>query len=180
MSFFHWGAQNWTQHSGSITLTQTMGEGLPSSSCWQCSSQGNSGCHDVVGYLCKRTLLVHGQLLVHQDLHVFLCKAAFHLVSPKEHWWPPNTSADPCISYVELHEVLVFSFFLACRCLSEWWHNYLAYQLLFPILYHLQIYSVYTVSHAGGGKKKFKKNPYCYKVKRVACLYQKESWTLSF
>ena len=78
-------------------ISQPAGNGLPN------AAQG------AVGFVCfKGTLLVCAQLLVHQDLQVLLCQAAFQTVGPQHILVPevvPPQGQGFALLLAELHEV---------------------------------------------------------------------------
>lgn len=71
-----WGAQDQTQQSWCVSPVLSGGDHPP----WPVSN----ALPDAVGlFCCKDALLAHVQLVLHWDPKVFLCRAAFKLVSPQ-------------------------------------------------------------------------------------------------
>jgi len=96
---------------------------------------------------CKYALMTHGHLGVHLDAQVHFCKAVFHLGGPQHILVPgivPPQAQELALPSIELYEVPACPFLQLVEVL---WKAVQRWQLLIPVLYHLQMCWRCTLPH---------------------------------
>lgn len=129
--FLHRGIQNWTQHSswvspvlrGSFSSPDLLLMPLPKP-----------------GFAVRAHYWLMVTLASARTPWFFSTKLLFSLLFPNMvHRDIPPYEQSWHFLLVKMNEIPVCSFLQTFRILSEWWNNHLVYQLLLPVLCHLQV-----------------------------------------